>query len=125
MKVLIIGANGQLGWELIRTCPDNITSVAVDYPKIDICDCSTIKDWIHKTAPDCIINAAAYTDVDKAEKEKTKAYQTNHKGVENLAIEAKQANIHLVHISTDFIFNGKQYIPCPGQQNHRFLCRSS
>ncbi len=111
MKVLIIGANGQLGWELIRTCPDNITFFSVDYPKIDIRERSTINKWINTTSPDLIINAAAYTDVDKAEKEKTKAYKINHKGVENLAIEAKQAKIRLIHISTDFIFNGENYKP--------------
>ncbi|MCK5312085.1 MAG: dTDP-4-dehydrorhamnose reductase [Desulfobacteraceae bacterium] len=111
MKTLIIGANGQLGWELIRTCPADISIFLSDYPEIDICDCSTIKEWINKTAPDCIINAAAYTDVDGAEQEKTKAYNINHKGAQNLAIEAKQANIHLVHISTDFVFNGTQSKP--------------
>jgi len=111
MKALIIGANGQLGWELIRTCPDNITFFSVDYPKIDISERSTINKWINTTSPDLIINAAAYTDVDKAEKEQTKAYQINHKGVENLAIEAKQAKISLIHISTDFIFNGENYKP--------------
>ena len=111
MKALIIGANGQLGWELTRTCPDNITFFGVDYPKIDLCDSSTINQWINTVSPDCIINAAAYTDVDKAETEKSKAYQTNHKGVENLAIEAKQANIHLIHISTDFVFSGEHWQP--------------
>ncbi|MCD4741874.1 MAG: dTDP-4-dehydrorhamnose reductase [Desulfobacteraceae bacterium] len=111
MKALIIGTNGQLGWELSRTCPDNITSFEVDYPKIDLCDSSTINQWINTVSPDCIINAAAYTDVDKAEIEKNKAYQTNHKGAENLAIEAKQADIHLIHISTDFVFSGEQFKP--------------
>jgi dTDP-4-dehydrorhamnose reductase len=111
MKALIIGANGQLGWELTRTCPDNITFFGVDHPKIDLCDRSTINKWIHTTSPDCIINAAGYTAVDKAEKEKEKAFQVNHKGVENLALEAKKSNINLVHISTDFIFSGEQSRP--------------
>lgn len=111
MKALIIGANGQLGWELTRTCPDGITLFGADYPKIDLCNRSTINKWINTTFPDCIINAAGYTAVDKAEKEKSKAWQVNHKGVENLALEAKQANISLVHISTDFVFNGEQSRP--------------
>ncbi|MCK5543004.1 MAG: dTDP-4-dehydrorhamnose reductase [Desulfobacterales bacterium] len=111
MKVLITGVHGQLGWELTRTCPSNITFFGADYPKIDLCDRSTINKWINTTHPDCIINAAAYTDVDKAEKEKSKALQVNHKGVENLALEAKQAKIRLAHISTDFVFNGEQSRP--------------
>jgi dTDP-4-dehydrorhamnose reductase len=121
MKVLIIGSNGQLGWELLRTCPDNITIFEADHPTIDICDRSTISNWINTSSPDCIINAAAYTDVDKAEKEENRAFQINHLGAENLALEAKQAKIHLVHISTDFVFSGEQSKPykpddkpCPG-----------
>ncbi len=111
MKALIIGSNGQLGWELTRTCPDNITFIEVDHPEIDICDSSTINKWINTTSPDFIINAAAYTAVDEAENEKNKAFQINHKGAENLALEAKQAKIHLIHISTDFVFNGEQSRP--------------
>jgi dTDP-4-dehydrorhamnose reductase len=111
MKALITGANGQLGWELVRSCPNGITCVGIDHPEIDICNRSAINKWIQKTSPDCIINTAAYTNVDKAEQEKVQAFQINHYGAENLAIEAKKANINLVHISTDFIFNGKQYKP--------------
>ncbi len=111
MKVLIIGANGQLGWELIRTCPDHIDFVASDFPKIDLCDSVTINKWVNKVCPDYIINAAAYTDVDKAEKDKTKAWQINHSGVENLALKVKEAKSKLIHISTDFVFNGEQSKP--------------
>ncbi len=111
MKALIIGSNGQLGWELIRTCPGTIDFTCVDYPEIDISDGSTINKWINSTSPDFIINAAAYTDVDRAEKEQAKAFKVNHTGAVNLALEAKLAKIHLVHISTDFVFNGKNYKP--------------
>lgn len=111
MKVLVIGSNGQLGWELERTCPDNILFFGVDFPEIDICDESTIKQQINTISPDVIINAAAYTDVDKAEKDRDKAFLVNHKGAENLACRAKEANCRLIHISTDFVFNGKQSKP--------------
>ncbi len=114
MRVMIIGANGQLGFELIRTCPGGITLFETDHPQIDICDKQNIKKWIKTTSPDIIINAAAYTDVDKAEKEKDKAFQINHMGVENLALEARDAGVYLIHISTDFVFSGEQNIPyCP------------
>ena len=111
MKVLLLGSNGQLGWELTRTCPKNITLTTCDYPKIDFCSTNSINQCIKVTQPDCIINAAAYTLVDKAEQEKDLAYRINHHAVLEIAELCRKNTISLIHISTDFIFNGQNFKP--------------
>jgi len=111
MKVLLIGSNGQLGWELQRTRPDNVILTTCDYPKINLCSTSSINQCINASKPDCIINTAAYTAVDKAEKEMDLAYRINHKAVLEIAELCRKNTISLVHISTDFIFNGQNFKP--------------
>lgn len=111
MKVLLIGSNGQLAWEIQRTCPDGVELTALGHTEIDLCSRQSIEKCINKISPDCIINAAAYTGVDKAEKDSKAAYQLNHKGVLYLAEQAEKNNIYLIHISTDFVFNGENFRP--------------
>ncbi len=111
MKILLLGSNGQLGWELQRTCPDHAELAVCDFPAIDFCSSDSIKNCIHATRPDCIINAAAYTAVDKAEEDKKTADRINHVAVVEIAGHCRQENIPLVHISTDFIFNGRNFKP--------------
>lgn len=120
MKVLLIGATGQLGWELVRTCPDTIELSALDCPEIDLCSRQSVDQCLRKVSPDCIINAAAYTAVDLAEQEEKAADLLNHQAVLELATLCEKNKIRLVHISTDFVFNGQHYrpytpedIPCP------------
>lgn len=111
MKILLLGANGQLGWELQRTCPSEIVIEVCDYPKVDFASAASIQDCIRKASADCIINAAAYTAVDKAEIEEVLAYKINHEAVAFLAQIAGEKGIKLVHISTDFVFSGRQHKP--------------
>ncbi|MBU1695724.1 MAG: dTDP-4-dehydrorhamnose reductase [Proteobacteria bacterium] len=111
MKVLLLGSNGQLGWELTRTCPKNITLTSCDYPKVDFCSTNSISQCINAARPDFIINAAAYTPVDKAEQEKDLAYRINHQAVIEIAELCRQNRISLTHISTDFVFNGQNFKP--------------
>lgn len=111
MKVLVIGSKGQLGKELARTRPDSIEIHVCDLPEVDLCSTSSTSDCIDTTQPDWIINAAAYTAVDKAETEKGLAFEINHTGVSNLAKEARERKIRLVHISTDFVFDGHKSTP--------------
>lgn len=114
MKILLFGANGQLGWELGRTCPAGIDLSAYDYPEIDLMDSDSIAACIRNNHPDILINAAAYTAVDKAEQEQENADKLNHIAVRRIADICSADNIHLFHISTDFIFNGmnhKPYLP--------------
>lgn len=111
MKVLLLGSNGQLGWELHRTCPKNITLTTCDFPRVDFCSTDSISQCISTTKPDYIINAAAYTAVDKAEQDKESAYRINHQAVLEIAEHCKKNKISLVHISTDFVFNGQNFKP--------------
>ncbi|MCP4021076.1 MAG: dTDP-4-dehydrorhamnose reductase [Desulfobacteraceae bacterium] len=111
MKVLLLGSNGQLGWELQRTCPDSVSLTLYDYPKVDFLSSDSISQCIQTIRPEFIINAAAYTNVDKAEQERELAQKINHEAVVKIAEHCKQLKIFLVHISTDFIFNGKSHRP--------------
>ncbi len=111
MKALLLGSNGQLGWELKRTKPDNISLTTCDYPKVDFCSTNSINQCINTIQPDCIINTAAYTAVDEAEREKNLAYRINHLAVFEIATLCMQNKISLVHISTDFVFDGRNYRP--------------
>ena len=111
MKVLLLGANGQLGWELKRTCPQDIILTTCDHPKVNFLSTTSITTCIETAQPDWIINAAAYTAVDKAEEERDTADRINHTAVREIAGLCRQNNIRLIQISTDFVFNGKAYRP--------------
>ena len=112
-KVLITGADGQLGFELQRTLPEGFEAIAVDKDVLDITDTDAVNAFIIEHQPDVIINAAAYTAVDKAEEETELAIAINTKGAENLANTAKNNQCKLVQISTDFVFDGKACSPYP------------
>ena len=117
MNVLITGCNGQLGWELQRTVPPEISIHAYDLPDLDITRTDMLEKIINRTKPDCIINTAAYTAVDKAEEETELAFNVNAVGAENVARAAVSRDIRLVHLSTDFIFDGRTGRPYqPGDQ---------
>ncbi len=112
MKILIIGANGQLGWELGKACADSEFSViSFDYPEIDICNSESIDRILQKYKPQWVINCAAYTNVDKAETSEAEAHAVNCEGAVNLAKAALKINARMVHISTDFVFGGNSSIP--------------
>jgi len=116
-RVLITGANGQLGWELQRTAPPAVESIACDRQMLDICDLSSVSRLVEELQLDLIINCAAYTAVDRAEQESDAAYSINVQGASNLAQVANQQSIKLVHISTDFVFDGKQSTPYKPEDN--------
>lgn len=111
MKVLITGANGQLGWELQRVRPADWEVIALNRAELDITNSSEIVAHIAKHDPDLVVNAAAYTDVDKAESEKDTAYGVNSYGAENVAKALVNTRARLIHISTDFIFDGTKSQP--------------
>ena len=114
MKVLITGANGQLGWELQRTVPDNKSAIALNSKQLDITSQSSVDHAIQEYHPDVLVNAAAYTAVDNAEKEKEKAFSVNACGAGTLAEVSHTNGIRMIQISTDFVFDGKKsspYIP--------------
>lgn len=107
MKVLLLGAGGQLGWELARTKPEGIEIFTCDYPRVDFGSEKSIRECVEAHTADWIINAAAYTAVDRAEEEKELAWQINSRAVEVLAGICLEKKIRLAHISTDFIFSGQ------------------
>lgn len=110
-KILQIGKIGQLGWELLRTCAPLGEVVALDYPDVDLSESTGLRELVRSVKPDIIINAAAYTNVDKAESEPEKARAINATGPGVLAEEAKKANAILVHYSTDYVFDGTKGSP--------------
>lgn len=107
MKILITGANGQLG-RCLADCShaSNHQFGLFDRAKLDITDRATVLSAVHDFQPDVIINAAAYTAVDQAESERHTAYLVNAHGVGNLARAANAAGAWLIHVSTDFVFDG-------------------
>jgi len=113
LKILLTGANGQLGQALMHLTgfSDSVQWIATDFNELDITDQQAVNSFINKTHPDYIINCAAFTAVDLAEKETEKAFQINAIGPRNLAIAAKQENLPLIHISTDYVFSGRSQVP--------------
>lgn len=111
MKILLTGANGQLGLELQKTCPEHLTLIAAGRDTLDITHPEQVAAALAEHKPDAIINAAAYTAVDKAESDVENAYAINQTAAETLAKRASQQGIYLVHVSTDFVFDGLQSTP--------------
>jgi dTDP-4-dehydrorhamnose reductase len=111
MKVLITGANGQLGWELQRTVPNEISVLALNSKQLDITNQASVDHSIQKFQPDVLINTAAYTAVDNAEKEQEKAFAVNATGAGIVAEVAHNYGVRIIQISTDFIFDGKKSSP--------------
>ena len=110
LKVLITGS-GQLAWELVQTAPPGIEPVMVSLPEMDITQKDSCEAALLKHKPDWVINAAAYTAVDRAESEREAAFTVNEQGVLNLSQACHQSGARLLHLSTDFVFNGKSNRP--------------
>ena len=106
MRVLITGARGQVGHELLRLAPEGFEVVGLGSGELDISDASAVQRGIAHLRPQLIINAAAYTAVDKAESEPERAYAVNRDGPANLGRAAEQLGIPVLHISTDYVFAG-------------------
>lgn len=113
MRILVTGKNGQLGWEL-QQLADQYPShsfLFTDSKEGDITDINRITNLVQENEVECIINCAAYTAVDKAEENIDAAYTVNHLGVQNLVDVSEKLNVKLVHISTDYVFDGSNSIP--------------
>ncbi|PLY16396.1 MAG: dTDP-4-dehydrorhamnose reductase [Sedimenticola sp.] len=111
IKVLVAGSGGQLGSELQRTVPAGVTLLAPPEVGFDLTDAAQVQSLINSLDPDWIINAAAYTAVDKAEEDPDSAYAVNRDGAGLLASAAASSGARLLHISTDFVFNGQKGSP--------------
>jgi dTDP-4-dehydrorhamnose reductase len=110
-RIIIIGKNGQVGWELQRACAPLGQLVCVDYPEIDLTEGRSIQRWIREIRPDIVINAAAYTAVDKAERESDLAMSINGQAPGIMAEETKRLGTILVHYSTDYVYDGDRTEP--------------
>lgn len=112
MEILVLGGNGQLGWELnIRGKDHGFDILSLDLPDIDIADPVSVKKQISQSSASLVINAAAYTAVDKAESEEHMAFAVNRDGPANLASACREAGIPLIHVSTDYVFDGNKKGP--------------
>jgi dTDP-4-dehydrorhamnose reductase len=105
---LIIGRNGQVGWELCRTLGPLGKVVAIDFPEIDLTQPESIRRWVREVNPRVIVNAAAYTAVDKAETDEAQATLINGVAPGILAEEARERRALLIHYSTDYVFDGRK-----------------
>src|SRR5512140_631189 len=106
MRILLLGKNGQLGWELERTLAPLGSVSALDYQELDLQDFDALRLKLRELHPELIVNASAYTNVDKAESEPEKAYAINGAVPGILAEEAASLNASLIHYSTDYVFEG-------------------
>ncbi|SEJ25801.1 dTDP-4-dehydrorhamnose reductase [Pseudomonas linyingensis] len=106
MRVLITGARGQVGHELLRLAPEGFQVHGLGSTALDIGNAAQVAKVVAEFQPQLIINAAAYTAVDKAESDAERAWAVNRDGVANLAIAAERLGIPVFHISTDYVFAG-------------------
>ncbi len=111
MKLILLGDKGQLGWELQRTLQPLGVVNACDFPEVNLADSASIRNMVRDCHPDVIVNATAYTAVDKAESEPELAEAINGTGPGLLAEEARKLNAVLIHYSTDYVFDGTKGAP--------------
>lgn len=120
MKIMITGCKGQLGSELLKQLSDgksdigpiperlrNAITIPVDLPELDISNYQQVQEFVRRHHPDVIINCAAYTNVDGCEVNHDDAFKANAIGPRNLARAAEKIGARLVHVSTDYVFNGR------------------
>ena len=115
MKVLVAGSEGQLGQTLVETTPDRVKVAGGDMPALDITDLPALEARLETERPDVVVNAAAYTAGDNAESEPGIAQRVNVDGARNAALAARRAGARVIHVSTDFVFDGGKGSPyAPG-----------
>ncbi len=111
MRILLTGSKGQVGSALVPALAPLGEVSAFDRQGLDLLDLQSIRNAIAKVKPDVIVNAAAYTAVDRAEREKDLAHEVNHRAVKELAREARSIDALLIHFSTDYVFDGEKPAP--------------
>lgn len=111
MNILIIGKNGQLGYELQQTLPKNCNVFIFNSAELNIKNEAQVKEIFTTVKPNVVINASAYTAVDKAETDIQEAYAVNEFGCKNLAEQCRKHEAKFIHVSTDFVFDGAKNTP--------------
>lgn len=116
-NILVTGANGQLGNEMrLQSVNSANRYLFTDVAELDITDAKVVKQCVDDNKIDIIVNCAAYTNVEKAEEETATANLLNNRAAGNLAVAAKQIGATLIHISTDYVFQGNGNLPCREQE---------
>ncbi len=113
MKILISGSLGQLGYDCTKVLGQKNEVIPVDLGQVDITDLKAVEDMIRSISPDIVLNCAAYTRVDAAETDRESAWSVNAEGPGNLALCVERYGGKLVHISTDYVFDGRKKPPAP------------
>lgn len=112
MKVVVTGAGGQLGIDIVRLLTDRgIEVVGYGRSELDVTDLASVREALTQSKPDVIIHAAAYTKVDQAESDEDQAYRVNAYGTRNVAIAAEEIGAKVCYISTDYVFDGTSSKP--------------
>jgi len=117
MRILVTGSKGQLGSDLLDVLPPPCTARGLDLPELDITDARSVRDAVETFRPDVVVNCAAYTRVDAAETDPHAAWAVNEEGPRNLAQAAAGCGARLLHVSTDYVFDGVR--PRPGVYTER------
>jgi dTDP-4-dehydrorhamnose reductase len=110
VKIVVIGANGQLGMDLMQAFADE-TPVGLTHTEIEITTIDSVSRVLNEMKPDLVVNTAAYHKVDDCEKNPERAFQVNAIGAKNLAVVTESLKADLVHVSTDYVFDGKKHSP--------------
>lgn len=113
MKVMIAGGKGQLGSDCTQVLQKSYDVISVDIEEVDIAIYKDLAKMVGQFLPDVIVNCAAYTQVDRCETDKELAWEVNVKGAQNLALCAQNNGCRLIHISTDYVFDGLKRVPEP------------
>lgn len=113
MKIVIVGSDGQLGTDCQNLLADNHYLITPTLAELDLCSKQNTLDFIIGHKPDIVINCAAYTAVDNCEKERDLCAKVNARGAEFLAISCREVESRLIHISTDYVFDGTKPVPKP------------
>lgn len=113
MRILIAGWHGQIARAIAHLAPSEteITALAMGRPALDLCHPPSIRRALLESSPDIVINTAAYTDVERAESEPKKVFELNRDGAEAFAELTAKSNIPIIHLSTDYIFDGRKGSP--------------
>ncbi|MBR7001887.1 MAG: dTDP-4-dehydrorhamnose reductase [Neisseriaceae bacterium] len=111
MRILMTGARGQIGSQIRKMLPDDWELIATDSKTLDITNADSVENMLSGFQPDVVMNTAGYTNVDAAENDLEKAFAINAQGVLNLARSANQHGVKMLHLSTDYVFDGTKYTP--------------
>lgn len=111
MKIVMFGGNGLLGSDIIKVCSGEHEIIALGSADVDITNSEAVYNLIKAHKPEAVINSAALTDVDKCEGNPDLAYRVNAMGPKNIAIACRDFNARMIHISTDYVFDGKKESP--------------